>query len=384
MGFSLVDVILGASAQARHLVMAMRRGDRFQILRAISLETSHMASEGGAEGRRERALTRVGTEIIAQIEADAARSSGAPAATVEAHGPAFFGSNRGVVRFLRGRWKEAREALDVAYQNTRNHHAGWQVNANLFGAYALVMLGEFHEVAVRVEQLLSDADRRGDLYTSANLRTAVLPILALAGDDPAGARRSMREAMDQWSQRGFHVQHMQTMVHEAYTELYLGCGAEAFERVERERLALKKSFLLKVQFIRGFAESARGYSAVGAAQAVPEQRGKLLKEARRMARGLEREHMPWTSLHAALIRAGVANVQGDRPRTMAALRSAIGHGDAADMPVYAAAARYRLGALLGGVEGQELTRAAERTFTDRGVRNIGRFAGIWLPGQWER
>jgi hypothetical protein len=384
MGFSIVDVILGASVQARHMVMAMRLGDRFQILRAISLETSHMASEGGSEGRRERALTRVGTEIIAQIEADASRPGGAPINALEAHGPAFFESNRGVVRFLRGRWKEAREALDVAYQNTRNHHAGWQVNANLFGAYAMVMLGEFHEVAVRVEQLLSDAERRGDLYTSANLRTAVVPVLALAGDDPEGARRSMREAMDQWSQRGFHVQHMQTMVHEAWTELYLDRGAEAFERVERERLALKKSFLLKVQFIRGFAESARGYSAVGGAHASPERRAHLLKVARRVARGLERERMPWTSLHAALIRAGAANVEGDRARTVATLRTAIGLGDAADMPMYAAAARYRLGSLQGGVEGQELTRAAERTFADRGVRNIARFAGIWLPGLWER
>jgi len=212
----------------------------------------------------------------------------------------------------------------------------------------------------------------------------VVPTLALAADDPEAARRSVREALDRWSQRGFHVQHMQAMVHESWTELYLGRGEAAFERVEREWLALRKSFLLKAQFIRGFATSTRGYCAVGAAQAVPERRSKLLKEARRIARELERERMPWASLHAALIEAGVANVEGDRPRTLAALRDALAHGEAADMPLYASVARYRLGTIEGGVEGQELARAAEKAFTDRGVRNVVRFAGIWLPGRWER
>jgi hypothetical protein len=384
MGFSIIDVILGASVQARHLVMALRRGDRFQILRAISLETSHIASEGGPEGRRERALTRVGAAISAEIEADTGQPGGGGVSAVETHGPAFFQSNRGVAQFLRGRWKEAREALDVAYLNTRNHHAGWQVNANLFGAYALIMLGEFREVAVRVNQLLSDAERRGDLYTSANLRTAVIPVLALVADDPDGARRSLRDGMAQWTHRGFHVQHMQTMVYEAWTELYVGAGPEAFERVERERTALRRSFMLKVQFIRGFAQSARGYSAVAAAHALPGRRAELLKEARRVARGLEREDRPWTSSHAALITAGAANVDGDRPRTLAALRAAIDLGEAANMPMHAAAARYRLGALLEGAEGEELTRAAEAAFTLRGVCNAARLAGVWLAGRWDR
>ncbi len=384
MGFSIVDVILGACMQARHTVMALRAGDRFQALRALSLETSHLASEGGPEKKREQRLVGIATGIVARIDADTTRREDATRNAVEMHGPAFFHSNRGVSLFLRGRWTAARAALDVAYARTRNHHAGWQANANLFGAYSLFELGELRDLASRVSLLLSDAEQRGDLYTSVNLKTTMVVALSLAADDPDGARRTSREALAQWSRRAFLVQHMQAMTWEAMVELYAGDGAAAYERTQRDWKALKKSFLLHVQFIRGFALSVRGYSAIAAAQATPERRSALLEEARRIARRLEGERMPWPSATATLVAAGIANVEGDRPRTVAALRTAIARAEAIDMPFPAGAARYRLGALLEGPEGRELTQAAERTFEERGVRKVDRFAALWLPGRWER
>src|SRR5215472_13507311 len=178
---------------------------------------------------------------------------------------------------------------------------------------------------------------------------------------------------------------MQAMVRDAWVDLYQGAGAEAFERTERDWARLKKSLLLKGQFVRGYACSTRGYAAVAAAHATPARRDALLKVAYGIARSLQREGVPWISSHAALILAGAANVEGDRTRTLAALRAAIDLGDAVDMPMHSAAARYRLGALLdSSIEGQELTQSAEDAFATRGVRNIPRFAGLWLPGRWER
>ena len=384
MGFSLVDVILGACMQARHLVLALRAGDRFQALRALSLETSHLASEGGPEGKREQALIRVATEIVGRIDAEATVRGGAGPSVGEMHGPAFYHSNRGVSLFLRGRWKQAREALDVAYARTQNHHAGWQVNANLFGAYALYELGEITELAARVRRLMSEAEQRGDLYTSVNLQTTMGVVLSLAADEPEAARRGSREAMAQWSQRGFLVQHMQTMVYQTRIELYLGNGEQAYERMVRDWTALKKSFLLHVQFIRGFTLSMRGYSAVAAAAAAtPGRRTALLKEARRIVRRLERERMLWMSSHACLIAAAVANAEGDGLRTVASLRSAMQRADAADMPLHSEVARYALGSRIEGATGQELTRQAADGLATRGVRCIPRFVAMYLPGRWE-
>ena len=141
-----------------------------------------------------------------------------------------------------------------------------------------------------------------------------------------------------------------------------------------------------MQFIRGFALFARGRSAVAAAAAAatPARRAALLGEARRIVTRFERERMPWISVEAALVAAGAENVDGDRPRTLAALRAAIDGGDAASMPLHAAAARYRLGSLVGGREGHELTRDAEAALAIRGVRCAPRFVGSYLPGQWPR
>jgi hypothetical protein len=284
---------------------------------------------------------------------------------------------------LRGRWKEAREVLDAAYARTRNHHAGWQVNANVFGCYALLELGELEELASRVQQLLADAEQRGDLYTSVNLRTTMAVNLALRDDDVERARRVAREAITQWSRRAFLVQHMQTMVYETRTALYAGTWEEAFDRTERDWAALTKSFLLHVQFIRGFTFVARGAAAAAAAQAAPARRAALLQEARRIAGRLDRERMPWLTAMASVIRATLSNAEGDGPGTLASLRVAIERTEAVNMVLYANAARFRLGGLLGGPEGEELSRSAERALRDRGVRNVGRFAGIWLPGAWE-
>lgn len=389
MGFAIIDVVLGACMQARHTVMALRRGDRAHALRALALETSHLASEGGPTGKRERALTDLATEITASIEADVARGGSAQQSPAEMEAPLYFRMNRAVALFLRGRWRGARALNDAANRSAgvrmRSRFAQAHANANLFGAYALFELGELGELARRVEGLLSDADQRGDLYTSINLRTTMVPMLALASDDPAMARRALLEAIAQWSQRAYLVQHMQTMVYQAWVELYEGDGPAAYARTERDWPALRRSFLLKVQFIRGFAFSARGRSAVAAAeQESKARRGELLQEARRVATKLEQEQMPWTSAHAAIVWAGIANVEGDRPRTLEALRTASGLGDAVDMPLLAAAARYRLGELLDGSEGAELANAARKAYADREVRNAARYARAWLPGRWQK
>jgi hypothetical protein len=102
MGFSIIDVIRGASMQARHTVMALRLGDRFQALRAISLETSHLASEGGPERKRETALVRAGMEIAARIDSDVSGNAGSAASATRA-APIESGAFRGRRLASRGR-----------------------------------------------------------------------------------------------------------------------------------------------------------------------------------------------------------------------------------------------------------------------------------------
>jgi hypothetical protein len=80
-----------------------------------------------------------------------------------------------------------------------------------------------------------------------------------------------------------------------------------------------------------------------------------------------------------LVEAGVAGVRGDG-RAADLLATATAELDAVDMPLAAAAARRRLGILLGGDRGRELAAAADGWMASRGVRNPARMTAALVPG----
>ncbi|MGH7440452.1 MAG: serine/threonine-protein kinase PknK, partial [Polyangiaceae bacterium] len=96
-GFGIVDPLLAACMQARHLIEALRAGDRFQVLRAVCLEASHIGSGGAPETERERRLLAIGRELVGVLATDEAR--------------AFYDGCRGITLFQRGEWPAARELM---------------------------------------------------------------------------------------------------------------------------------------------------------------------------------------------------------------------------------------------------------------------------------
>ena len=278
MGFDIVDVILGACMTVRHLVAALRSGDRFQVLRATTLEASFLASAGGKPGKLERGLVDVARRL-AETE-------------VRAEGRAFFDGGQGVAMYLRGHWKEALALLDSSQSKvqTHSHSAGWQSNAQVFGCWALNFLGEHAELARRHARVLADAERRGDMYTSVQLRDGSLAIVWLAADNPDAARRHARESMAMWSHTRYLLQHWHRMFGEAEIDLYVGDGAQAYARIERDSVSVKKSLLLNVQHMRAQTAFVRGRAAIASIDAQPSLRAERLAEARRLAQALERGH----------------------------------------------------------------------------------------------
>ncbi len=207
-------------------------------------------------------------------------------------------------------------------------------------------------------------------------------VATLADDDVAAARESVKTAMSAWSYDGYSVQHWQAMVMDAFIELYSGAGARAFDRVAKDERAVKRSFLLKGQFVRGTDEYIRGIAAVAACQAGSTSRPARLARARQMALKLEAEQMAWTAPLAAIVSAGASSLDGDGQAAAASLERAIESAVAADMSLYAAAARYQLGRRLGGQRGEDLVIQAERAMKAQDVRCPERFAAMLVPGQW--
>jgi ATP/maltotriose-dependent transcriptional regulator MalT len=169
---------------------------------------------------------------------------------------------------------------------------------------------------------------------------------------------------------------------EAEIELYAGNGAAAYDRLVRDERSLKKSLLLRLQYIRSFTAFARGRAAVASIQAAPELRAERVAEARRLARALRREKMAYTKPLAAMVTASVANAEGNRAATLAALREAITAAENADMAMHAAAARHQLGLVLGDSGGVALVSEAEDAMRAQEVRLPARFASMLLPGRW--
>ncbi len=366
-GFSVVDVILGACMQARAFRMALDVGDRLQVARSASVQITHLASQGGPIGKAEQATYAIAERLVGTLGNEDLES--------------YFELCRGLTIYHRGRFKDA---VDVLFGRTVTRPTKESTTlGRLYGLYSLFFVGRLRQAGRRATRLLEDAERRGDLNTAVNLHAAPLVDACLVADDPDAAREHVRLALATWTQHGFHVQHWMAMAWEAVIEIYVGNGAAAYARLERDRRALRRSLLEHAQGVRAHTGFIRGRAAVASALGAPaDVRRARLAESREMARRLERENMTWIAPLASLLRAATANAEGDAAGASAALREAIDRATAADLNLHVWCARRQLGCLIGGEEGERLVAEADAAMQAEGVRAPARLAATVLPGRW--
>jgi eukaryotic-like serine/threonine-protein kinase len=371
-GFAIVELVLAWCMSARHLIVALRVGDRFRVLRATALQAACLAGGGGPPSRLERNLNALAAGLVEEEKSPAVR--------------AFFESTQGYTLYQRGQWRDALAKLDssISIAQSHSHAVGWRTNAGLLGCWTLDLLGEYRELAQRHARYLADAERRGDLYSSVQLRVGSTAGVWLAADLPEEARRNAREAIVKWPSTRYVLQHWQLMVGEAEIELYVGNGLAAYARVERDAPALRESMLLHTQVLRGKTLFLRGRCAIASLDADPALRALRLAETGTLVRKLERERMPWTAPLAAILSAGLASAQGNGRGAAEFLGTAADLADAAGMAGYANAARHQLGLLLGGDEGRDLVEKAREAMAGQGVQAPARFASMLVPGRWLR
>jgi eukaryotic-like serine/threonine-protein kinase len=370
-GLSVVDTIRGADFQARGLLLSLAAGEPSRIARALAMEAAHAASAGGSNRKTTtRLLDRAG-ELASRVEDPYARGMVALA--------------RGVSAYLEGRWTVAQLECDRAETIFRDSCTGvaWELDtAHAFALWGLSHQGAVAELSHRWPILLNRARARGDLYAVMNLSSYIMSIVRLAADDPETADRELRQTMSQWSREGYHVQHNDALWAAVQIQLYRGDGAAAWGLIDRTWPALRRSLLLRVQFIRTSMHFLRARGALAAAVAVdgsrPAEARSLLAVARRAARRLERERMPCPTAYARLIRGALAAVGGDSSQAVLRLTQAVACFEAVDMRLCAAAARRRLGEFLGGTRGQEEIDRADRWMSDQKIKNPASMAAMIL------
>ena len=370
LGLTSVDNVLAACMQALELIEALRVGDRAQVLRAAVIYRDHLAVQGGRIEKHEQDVEAIVQRLLPRTD--------------DAEAVALARGVGGVSLFLRGRWREARSTIDSAYDGLPSQRAGVQAQGALYAVYALAFLGDLVELRRRQLRLLADAEQRGDLFLTVQLRASHPIVLVLAADDPEGARRQTREAKAKWTQSQYLIQHWQIMRSEAEIELYAGDGIAAYERLAQDERALRASRLLGVQFMRALTLFARGRAAVASIAKAPRAGKARLVEARKLADELHREQMPWIAPLAAIVQASVENASGDRAAAIATLRRAAALAEEADMSLYVAAVRHQLGLAVAGEDGAKLVTRASATMSAQEIRSPERFAAMLVPGRWGR
>jgi hypothetical protein len=331
------------------------------------LEVAHAQSSGKPETARERVLLDVVKRLTDTVgSSDATR---------------YATHVRGLTAFQRGRWSEARSLLRRELDTLPYGHPGTSI-MRLYLLYTDYYLGDLGGSLKRSRKLLAEAEERGDLYTSVNLRTTSVVATHMADDDVEAARSCVRSALAQWPQTGFFVQHWQGMLYDAYIDLYEGKGYAAYDRFARDWGLVKKSLLLHGAAVRIPAIYLRASLAIASIARDPTLKARRIAEARGYASLLEKETEPWTAVLVALAQAMANDASGDRSGAIAQLRAAEDHANKTGTLIYLAPLRYRLGQLLGDDEGRRLLAEAGAELSKQGVRNPARWVAMHLPGSW--
>lgn len=365
-GLGAVDLIRGADFQCRHLLLALRAGEPFRVARAMAFEAAQTASRG--EPTRKRALQ------IAQRAEELAQKVGHP----QAIGLSIWAS--GVAAYLVGHWKNAATLCERAAEVLRDQCTGvtWELAiANRFMLSAMLYMGEIGEVSRRVPGLLAAALEQGNLFAAMDLRTR-LNLIWLAADDPTRARAEVIEALKAWPHEGFHLQHYTSMHALAQIELYTGDVEVAWRHIQGQWKALEDSMLMRIQVLRIEALHLRARAAL--ASAAHSKDKARLKSAEKLADGIARERVSWGAPFAHLVRAGVAHQRGDHSKAVSLLSQAMESFDLADIDLYEAIARRRLGELLDDERGHRHIAEADGWMRKRQIQNPEAMTRMMAPG----
>ncbi|HET6878726.1 MAG TPA: AAA family ATPase [Pirellulales bacterium] len=371
-GLTMIDTIRGADFQTRNLLLALRTGEPYRVARALAWEATHVAMGGVAGRRRARRMLDAAGQIAERLHHPHAR------------GMTMMG--RGVSAFFLGDWREAHEICDraVALFTEGCTGAAWELDTSqAFAYWSLFWLGKFAEIQDRFPRLVNEAHERGDRLAAANFATFGGPFVFLSQDDPQAAGEALDGAMGVWSQQDFHVQHFTTLSARTYVALYRGHAADAWRHLLGEWSRLRASFLLNVECVRIFMRHLRSSCALAAAedsQTPASQLAELEREAGRDARRLERERPRYARPLAMLIRAALAARSGQPEAAADLLAGAISLLDSHQLGIYAAAARYRRGQLLGGEQGDALVQQATDWMREQRILRPERIAALFAPG----
>lgn len=362
-GLNLVDIIRGVDFQTRCLLLALEAGEPTRLSRCLAVEAVATHSEGTKGRRRSPALFQRAEELARRSE--------------KRDVWAWLLLSRAIAAMQDGRFAESLETVTEAERILVEecHGQYWQLaRTQAFSVWALAYLGRLRELEQRVNPLLREYRERGDLVAQLNMVTGPTHVLGLARHEVPAMRRECERMLQQWSQSGFHFQHLSALFTLAVGDLYEGKYQSAHQRIERRWREIEGSFLLRSDFVRKDSWYLRGRTALGAGFAGVASLAEVERTVRRGIREIEQDDMPWSRGMAFVLRAGLAQLGGAGDRAARALEQAALAFGAQDMRVHRAVCQLQLAWLR-----RTTNEDAETTLRQEGVKEAPRFANALAP-----
>jgi len=370
-GLAVVDVVRSTDLLVRFVIKALEVGDRYRVAQGLALLGSQLAGMGPGYFDWARSYVNEADVLARRIEDPALRG--------------LLWMSRCLVRYFEGDFSAVADELVEVEQHflDRCHGVSWELAmTRSFMCWALRMSGRLRELSERFDQYSADAERTGDLYQVANLRT-YQSLVWLARDDLPRARRDIEGVLGAWPRDMYQVQHLFHLYARCEQALYAEQPHEAWAHLRAEQRRVESSGLLRVSGLKLEFSRIRGRVHLGMAETLRGARRRPhLKEAHRCARILIHAEHQSAEAMGRFLEAGARWLTPGTPRDQArrALERAVATGEAAGTRLLTASAKHWLGKLRGGQQGRKLSAEAVEWMAEQGVRNPPRLAHMLVPG----
>ena len=376
-GISLADAVLGSYFASAFLLRAPKAGDTPRLVMAAAGELVSSAASGGSGIRRAKRLLKLVEPLskrVGDLDVEAAVLS-----------------LRGLMHWFAGEWASTHacttRALELYRESSKG--LGWpRSTANIFALSGLCLLGEWRNLERQLPALVSEARDRGDDFGAVGMR--LMPysyVVDLLNDRPDLGEARIQETLAWWKPAGdtaFHIQHCDAMFGRVDLALYDGQPRLALTTIEKAWPRLDETHQLHYQVTRVFAHALRARAALAHASSAETDRGPMLRGTLRDISAIEGEKLAWASGWALLLRAGVAAVTKERRSALGLLDRAVDALEAADMPQYASAARWRSAGLQGKTPEPDALMAKERVQRPDRLANMLRQDSLPIGGATPR
>ncbi len=351
-GLALVDPVRGRDAQSRALLLALRSGDPGRLARTLALEavyTSALGDEAQVGPLFDRACASAGNST---------------------HDHGSISVCRSLCAALDGRFPEA---LDLAAEaeaalRDRPGSARWETAMTTWArAMALLQLGRVQALGAMLPRALQDLEGRGDLLGLTLLRVGPATQLRMLRDAVGPAEVELDGALASWAASSFQLPHAWGLAARVRLRLYAGDRVGALALLDTHAAAIETAKLHRLPALRSELLGLRAASSITAAAASPAMSDRLLSAASTDARALAAASTCSARPLGLLLGALVESARRRDDAARAGLREAIPLLEAQQLGLHAAAARWRLGELTQGSEGQRLVEEAQADLRSRGV-----------------